>query len=228
MRSIFIYIAGALLATQASWAARPFAAEDAAVEDPGVCHLETWIDHAAESQHNHVAPACGLPHGLELVLELDAPSQHRTEVHAIASALRWAPESWVWQGWRFGGKLSSAHERAPGDGKHHYAGWSALAIASHAWNDQWSTHLNLGHAHDRIGREDATVFGAALTYSPHERVILFAEINGDNHYTPTQAAGIRYWLIQDVLGLDATVSKANATPNSTTWGVGFGWYGLRF
>ena len=228
MRSVFISIAIGVLASQTSHAARPFSAEDAAVEPQWVCHLESWVDTSDESQHSHVTPACGLPYGFELVLELDTPSHHRTDIHAISSALRFAPEDWVWRGWHLGAKLATAQERAPGDGKHRYAGWSALAMVSYPMNDQWTFHLNLGHAHDRIGQRDATLYGAAANYFPLDRVMPFAEINGDNHSAGTRAAGMRYWLVPEVFGLDVTASRTNATPNSTTWGVGFGWYGLHF
>ena len=62
-------------------------------------------------------------------------------------------------------------------------------------------------------KRDATLYAAA-NYFPHDRVMLFAEINGDNHSAGTRAAGMRYWLVPEVFGLDVTASRTNATPTA--------------
>lgn len=226
--SMMLAMAGAMACHSTSWAGRPLATEDAGVNDKGSCQLEAWRDFGKEVDHTHIAPACGVMDGLELGIEFDMPSSMDLDTHAIVGALKWAPESLAWNGWRFGAKLSTTAERAAGESERHHANWTALGIATYPINDQVTVHVNLGHAYDKLAKEHAEVYGAAITFSPHEKVVLFAELNGDNQSPATQSAGLRYWLIQDSLGLDITTSRTNATPDSQTWGIGFGWYGLKF
>lgn len=211
-----------------AWAGRPLATEDAGVNDKGSCQLEAWRDFGKEVDHTHIAPACGIMDGLELGLEVDMPSSMALDTHAIVGALKWAPESLAWNGWRFGAKLSTTAERAAGESERHHANWTALGIATYPINDQWTAHVNLGHAYDKLAKEHAEVYGVAMAYTPHERFMVFVELNGDNKGPATQTAGLRYWVIQDSLGLDITTSRTNATPDSQTYGIGFGWYGLKF
>jgi hypothetical protein len=58
--------------------------------------------------------------------------------------------------------------------------------------------------------------------------MVFAELNGDNRSAATQSVGMRWWLLPETLGLDVTTSRTNATSDSQTWGIGLGWYGLKF
>lgn len=209
-------------------AGRPLGTEDAGVNNAGTCQLEAWVDRGTDLHHTHIAPACGLIDGLELGLEVDAPSHTSVDAHDVLAALKWAPEYLAWNGWRFGAKAAIAGEKAAGDSDRHYANWTALGIATYQFNHQWTTHINLGHTYDRLGKTHSAVYGVAATYGITERLMAFAEINGDDRTATTRSVGMRWWLLPDTLGLDITTSKTNASPDSRTWGVGLGWYGLKF
>lgn len=211
-----------------AWAGRPLATEDAGVNDKGTCQLEAWVDRGTDLHHTHVAPACGLIDGLELGLEVDAPSHTSLDAHDILAALKWAPEHLTWHGWRFGAKAAIAGEKAAGDSDRHYANWTALGIATYEFNDQWTAHVNLGHTYDKLTKSDSAIYGVAATYGVSERLMVFAELNGDNRSAATQSVGMRWWLLPETLGLDVTTSRTNATSDSQTWGIGLGWYGLKF
>ena len=219
---------GACLLTQAAHAGRPLATEDAGTNSQGQCQLEAWMDKSSGVRHGHLAPACGLLDGLELGLDLDAPSPASVAPRGLTVALKWAPEWLTWHGWRFGAKLSTNSEKAPGETDRHQADLSARAIATYQIDDQWTVHLNLGHARDKLTPQTATSYGGALAYAVNDRLQLFAEWTGDNKTPATRGAGARWWLIPEKLGLDLTYSQGNATPDSKTWGIGLGWYGLHF
>ena len=102
-------------------------------------------------------------------------------------------------------------------------------MASRPLNDELTLLLNVGHTH--LTAEDGlkqTTYGAALMWTPHPRWVVFAEALGAVRKDTDLGAGLRYWVIPDVLGLDATATRTTTRDANTVWGVGFGWYGIRF
>jgi hypothetical protein len=223
-----------LLATQAlcgasqAWAGRPLATEDAGANPQGQCQLEAWVDAAAGAKASHLAPACGLVEGLELGLEWVHAAPRAEQAQERAAALKWAPESLTWHDWRFGAKLITSQEKAAQANAWHQASLEAQAIASLALSPEWTMHLNVGRARNKIDQTSANTYGAALVWAPAERWMLFAEVNGDNRSPAAQSAGVRWWLLPEQLGLDLTASRVNATTASRSWGLGLGWYGIKF
>jgi hypothetical protein len=212
----------------AAMAGRPLATEDAGTNSQAQCQIEAWVDSASDGKAHHFAPACGLIDGLELGLEWVQASPAADQAQGRAVALKWAPEWLTWHDWRFGAKLGTAQEKAGGERSWHQANVSVLAIASLPLNEQWTLHLNAGHTRNKLDQTSANTYGAALTWAPLERLVVFAELNGDSSTPATQSAGLRWWLLPEQLGLDVTASRANATPGSRSWGVGIGWYGIKF
>ncbi len=211
-----------------AWAGRPVSTDDASVNERGVCQLEAWSDRAHEVRHGHLAPACGVLDGLELGAEWDAPTPSSIDPHSLSASVKWAPEYLSWRGWRFGAKAGATSEKAPGASERHFSHWSALALASYPIDDRWTIHLNVGHAHPKLTSEKTITYGGAVVYAINDRTLAFAEWLGDSRTPATRAMGVRWWLLPDVLGLDLTTSQRNATPDSHTWGIGLGWYGLHF
>lgn len=219
-------LAGLCLSAQAG---RPLGTEDAGTNPAAQCQLEAWSDSAADgSRSTHAGPACGLIDGLELGLEWVHATPKQAQAQGRALALKWAPPWLGWQEWRFGLKAGTAQERAAGSTRWHHASLSALAIASLPLSSQWSLHLNVGREQDQLGHAEHTTYGAALTWAPGERWLVFGELTGQRHAPATQTLGLRWWLLPEQLGLDATASRSNATADSRSWGVGLGWYGIRF
>jgi hypothetical protein len=211
-----------------AWAGRPLSTEDAGTNSQAQCQVEAWADSGADGRQTHLAPACGLIDGLELGLELvkASPSDELSQGRSIA--LKWAPDWLEWHGWRFGAKVSSGHEKAPDDTKWRQASIAALGIASYVISPQWTVHLNMGRERDKLQGVSSTTYGTALVWVPHERWMFFGEVTGDNKTPAVQSLGLRWWALPDQLGLDLTTSRTNATPDSQSWGVGIGWYGIKF
>lgn len=209
-------------------AGRPLLTDDASVNEQGQCQVEAWLDQTRDARSHHLAPACGLINGLELGFELIRVSPGDEHAQARGIGLKWAPDWATWQGWRFGLKAGTSSEKAADGHQWHQAIAGFSTLASLPLDAQWTLHLNLGRERNKLDQVSANNFGAALAWAPHERWLVFAEVVGHSNTPATQAVGLRWWLLPEQLALDATTSRANATPDSSAWGVGLGWYAIKF
>ncbi|HEX5356792.1 MAG TPA: hypothetical protein VFW93_11280 [Aquabacterium sp.] len=216
------------LAAMQAQAGRPLTTDDAGANNQAVCQIETWLDKASDAHSTHLAPACGLLDGLELGLEFIRVSPGDEQTQGRAIGLKWAPEWASWEGWRFGLKAGTSAGKAPDEPDWHQAANSFSALASLSLTSQWTLHLNLGREHDRTEHTSANTYAVALAWTPSDRWVLFGEMVGHHNIPATQAVGLRYWLLPEQLGLDVTASRTNATADSRAWGVGIGWYGIKF
>lgn len=224
---------GALVAIGASislpvWAGRPLSTEDAGTNSQAQCQVEAWRDTAHDGKASHIAPACGLIDGLELGLEFVKATPTDEQSQGRSAALKWAPDWLEWHGFRFGAKVSAGQEKAPDDTKWRNASIAALGIATYTISPEWTVHMNMGRQRDRLAGVSVTTYGTALVWTPHERVLVFGELTGDNKTPTVQTLGVRWWVLPEQLGLDLTTSRTNATEDSAAWGVGLGWYGIKF
>ncbi|MGC4062248.1 MAG: hypothetical protein QM749_15935 [Aquabacterium sp.] len=222
-----LFAIGAVL-TPHSWAGRPLGTEDAGTNSQAQCQVEAWVDSASEGRQTHVAPACGLIDGLELGLEWVKATPGDTLPQGRSGALKWAPDWLGWHGWRFGAKVSAGQEKAPDDARWRNASLAALGIASYTVSPEWTVHVNMGRARNRLAGVTAATYGTALVWTPHERWLVFGEVTGDSRTPAMQTIGMRWWMLPEQLGLDVTSSRTNATSDSAAWGLGLGWYGIKF
>lgn len=210
-------------------AARPLTVDDTGILDTGTCQLEAWQDHDAGTRDLHLAPSCGVLPGVEFNVEAIRGTPHDEMSQGTYVGLRWAPEFAQWQGWQFGARTGWLREHSPGE-RHWQAGeWTAGLMATRPVGDDVTVLVNLGHTH--LSSEQGlklTTYGVALAWTPHPRWVLFAEALGAVHKDTDLGAGLRYWVIPEVLGLDATATRTTTRDANTVWGLGFGWYGIRF
>lgn len=211
-------------------AARPLGTDDAGTNAARQCQLEAWSDHGHGEHAWHLAPACGVGAGLEVGWESFQRMPGQSGEQGRALALKWAPEWLDWQGWRFGIKYSGAQGRESGseDTGWHLRQTNLTGIVSIPLGQDWAVHANVGRTQLHGPAEGRTSYALALTWTPHERWLAFAEAMGDHRCGATRNVGLRWWLIPDVLGVDLTHSVTNATPGSRRSGVGLGWYGVQF
>ncbi|NBD21579.1 hypothetical protein GTZ97_12980 [Aquabacterium fontiphilum] len=220
-------LAVALTLCQPALAGRPLTTDDAGTAEAGSCQVEAWQDRQDGETARTLGAACGLIDGLEVGMELARAEAGGEHARARGLALKWVPEAWRWHDWQFGVKLAVGQDREPG------AGWkrsdqSALLLASWVPNDTWAVHVNLGHAHRPLESENARQAAVAVTWQPHPRWLVFGEMIADQHDDVGRAAGVRWWLVPEVLGVDATVQKTHRSDARTGWGIGLGWYGIRW
>lgn len=227
IRPTMVCVSMLAMATSAQ-AARPLAVDDTGVNESGVCHLEAWQDRNPAGRHTLVAPTCGVGGGLEINLEAVHSHPGEDTSRGAFIGFRWAPAHWQLGEWKFATRGGWTQEKSSEGGRWSSSDWSLGMMASRPLSDQVTLLLNLGHTH-LIGQgEKTTTHGVALVWAPHERWQLFAEALGEGQRRPDLGAGVRHWVIPEVLGLDLTVSRPPSRDGQTTWGVGFGWYGLKF
>lgn len=209
-------------------AARPLTVDDPSVNEVGTCQLESWRDHEHGARHLHLAPACGVLPGLELNLELVRSSPASEQSQGRALGFKWMPDSAQWAGWQFGLKGGWLQEKPPGESGWHSGNWSAAVMASRPLSESVTLLVNLGHTHLIDQQQKQTTHGLALVWNASPRWMLYAEALGDTRHTVQKGAGVRYWVIPEVLGLDVTAMRTNSRADSRVWGIGFGWYGIKF
>lgn len=103
-----------------------------------------------------------------------------------------------------------------------------MGLASYTFTPRWAAHLNIGRRADKLAGTTLNTYATALTWAVHERWQLHAEAFGRRHGPATLQAGVRYWALPNELAIDATAGRTNATADSRTWGLGVGWYGIKF
>jgi len=221
-------MAMAMAMSDGAWAGRPLSTDDASANSQAQCQLESWQDSIGGLRAVHVSPACGLLDGFELGLDVIRVSPATEQAQARAVGIKWAPEWASWQGLRFGVKAGTLSEKAHDEHAWHQSLVGASALARLPLNAQWTLHLNLGRERNKLEQASTNSYAAALTWSPEARWLVFGEVLGHANSPACQAVGLRYWLLPDKLGLDATAGRSNATPDSRSWGIGIGWYGISF
>ena len=227
-----LLLATALLATTLpALAGRPLGTDDAGTVGDRQCQLEAWRERAEDSRGWVVSPACGLGE-FELGIEFGwAKLPEAQKESSQTLALKWAPGMLKFGPLGFGAKAWTGRSKLSPAGEDEWQGWrpvenGALALASWEIVDGLNLHANLGAARDRVEHQNTRLANLALTWDAHERVMLFAEAQNVQRAGTTQAAGLRLWAIPEKLGIDLTAARVAGVKDSTSYSVGFGWYGI--
>ncbi|MBH1986288.1 MAG: hypothetical protein I8H76_03060 [Burkholderiales bacterium] len=209
-------------------AARPLTTDDAGVNEPGTCQVEAWRDQDRGAHHHHVAPACGVVTGVELGVEgvWSAPRDEQAQGRGLA--LKWVPAWARLDAIQFGLKLGVSSQKEPGARQWGAGQSTALVLASMPLHEHWDLHLNAGHLHRTDQQGVDTAYAAALVWRPHPRWQLGAEVLGNLQTSAQKSLSLRHWLIPETLGLDLTASRMGSRAETGSWGIGIGWYGIRF
>jgi hypothetical protein len=218
----------ALGMASSSFAGRPLAVEDAGVNPERTCQLESWVDQTNNEIGLVLAPACGLGNGVEVGVELNTP-RHRARKDAERGiGIKWVPEEGKLGDVTLGAKLSMSQVKVAGG-----SGWdsgptSLLGIATYPINAEWTAHVNLGIDFVKNPSDTVPTAGGAIVWTPHKNWLVFAELTGAKDESATRAAGARFWLMPDELGLDFTAAKTNGKKEPTAYTLGVSWYGIQF
>ncbi|NCT83958.1 MAG: hypothetical protein GXC94_12475 [Comamonadaceae bacterium] len=200
-----------LLLPLGGWAAGGHhAVDDAAILEPGQCHLEAWAEAAGGHRLQHLGPAChvlGVEAGLSL--EHDAVGVQGAGLH-----LKWARAlqpgldvGLVWAaGWQ--------------SGETRFAGQTLLLPLSWVPHDDLVLHLNLGREFRPHGA-DVGRYGAALEWRVAPRWQALAEGWRDAR-GPQRRLGLRYAAGERV-SVDLSRAQAQAASRSAWWTLGLNW-----
>lgn len=233
MRFAQVLTLAGLMTAHDAHAGRPLLTDDASVADRGTCQVESWSERQGRARSWVVAPACGVAAGVELGADHTVP-RPRNPVRARAGlALKWVPEGWKLESpvgeINAGLKLSGVWLQPAGTGWQ-AAGSSLMGLITWKASESITVHTNLGLARDRSSGQRASLFNAAVVWTPLERLLLVAESQVNNKRDvfggTVYGLGARWWLVKDTLGLDLTTSRESVAGAKAIWTLGLGWYGI--
>lgn len=207
-------------------AGRPLSTDDAGTTARGECQLEAWGEWQHERHGGVISPACGLTDTLELNAAYARSNLPTGRDEQAGAGAKWADPDVTAFGWQLGASAAVGWQRSTPGASWRYANGAATLLASREVGDAFAAHANLGHEWRSDPTQSATIAAAALTWTPLPALMVFGEVNADDREPPWRSTGARWWLQAERLALDLTLAKQNGTPRSTTWSLGFGWYGL--
>jgi hypothetical protein len=228
--SVFVALLLAAIATP-TLAGRPLTTDDAATAGAGSCQVESWLERSRGDRSLVVAPACGLNDAVELDLSVSRSHVENLRYETgVGLAVKWVDPAWKLGDTALGAKVWVGQRRRPGQGPHMDENGLAL-LASRPLGESLTAHVNLGAVRHPDDSKGHGLGYAALAWTPQAAWLAFAEINAVSKLPSQTATGLRYWLRQDVLGLDLTAMRSAARPNqpgATTLSLGLGWYNIKY
>jgi hypothetical protein len=217
-----ILLISLMLASKAAYPARPFVTDDARLALAQSCQLESWSRVYSSSTEFWALPACNPTGNLEFTLGAGRvhQSNYATNDYVLQVKTLFKEMAPGGVGWGLAvGKI--AHPSInPGPNLlgNQYA---YLPISFLSQSSRQAIHLNLGALqYDRTGQTRAT-WGLGLEQHSTDRLHFIAETFGDHRSQPYFQAGVRYFVIKDLLQIDATLGGQLDGPASGRW-ISFG------
>jgi hypothetical protein len=185
-------------------AGRPMTVEDAAIVDPGQCQLETYAQHAPESNLNEywATPACNIGGSWELAAGAAWMEDQIRTTHYGRLQAKTVFRPLMAGGWGIGLVLANQFRAGRGlDGE-----LSAnVPLSFSLRDDSILLHLNAGLLRAvRAPRRIDTTWGVGAEFKLNERHSLTAEAYGQQRYGTRYQFGYAHALIPDHLQIDAT------------------------
>jgi hypothetical protein len=190
------------------------AVDDAAILDPGTCHVETWYERGRSGRWLYnLGPACHLG-GLEWGLALIRRDEGNGRVNAIAPQVTWAMESGI-EGLSVGFSVASERGTGGDDTRVH-----ALNIPlTLALDEGQRIHANLGREWSR-GEHAYWTWGLALETAVSARWDAVFEGVGAERGQPVSQLGLRWHAVPDALSLDLGFAAEFGGGRDRWWTVG--------
>lgn len=205
-------------------AARPMITDDARIVDAKACQVESWVRRGRDATEYWALPACNPLGGFELTVggarthEGGLTRFTQQQVQAKTLFRPYEPG-----GWGIGlGAGTIRHVRReiakgwPGD-RYFYVPFSIAA-----GGDDWVVHANLGAIDRRDERRKVLTWGFGHEIRVTPRAYFIPELVRTEPGRPFYQAGVRYWLVQDRLQMDATFGNRLGSSMRERWvSVGF-------
>jgi hypothetical protein len=205
------------------------ATDDTNTAARGECQVEVWGERVDAERSQILAPACGITDTLELDTAAARIQGDRASVTGIAAGLKWVPSNAVYATALgtigLGVEAAAFWARSPTT-EHWRAESLAIAgLASLAIGSAWNLYANLVSTHNLPDGKHVNGIRMAAAWQPGERWLLFVEGLASNDSRNLCNAGLRFWAVPGVLGLDVVTARSGTSGVSVS--VGLGWYGLR-
>jgi hypothetical protein len=186
------------------------------------CQLESWSRVYSSSTEFWALPACNPTGNLEFTLGAGRvhQSNYATDdyVFQVKTLFKEMAPGGVGWGLALGKIAHPSINPGPNLLGNQYA---YLPISFLSQSSRKAIHLNLGALrYDRTGQTRGT-WGLGLEQHSTDRLHFIAETFGDHRSQPYFQSGIRYFVIKDLLQIDATVGGQLDRPTSGRW-VSFG------
>jgi hypothetical protein len=184
-------------------AGRPMSVDDAAIVAPGQCQLETYAQHARESDLNAywATPACNVGDNWELAVGAAWAEDDVRRTHYGRLQAKTVFKSLEAGGWGIGLVLANQFQTGRGlDGD--LSANVPLSFSLH--DDSVLLHLNAGVQRTAATRSTAATWGAGVQIKLGERNALTAETLGQQRGGARYQIGFAHALIPDHLQIDGT------------------------
>jgi hypothetical protein len=204
------------------------ATDDTHTAPRGECQIEVWGERVDAERSQILAPACGVSDSVEFDAAASRNQGSATTVDALGAGLKWVPS---------GATLETALGTF-GVGAHAGVFWARdaqrgwrgdtvalVALTSLAIAPAWNIYANLFTTRSLPDGTHTNGIRVAVAWQPDARWLLFTEGLATRGSKTIGNAGLRFWAVRDVLGLDIVASRAGSSDVSVS--VGLGWYALR-
>lgn len=197
--------------------ARPMVTDDARIVDAKACQLETWVRRNTDSTEYWALPACNPSGNLEITVggartNEGGETRATDELVQAKTILRKLEEGGLGIGLAAGTIRHPHREQKtgwPGD-PYAYVPFSAAFAEG-----RWVSHVNVGASRRRDEGRTVATWGWGNEVRLRPGLFFIPEIFHSDPGRPSYQLGLRYWIVKDVLQVDATygnrlVSDANA------------------
>ena len=202
-----------------TYAARPFATDDARIVDTGGCQIESYVKRQRRQQEDEIwfLPGCTPVGQVELTLggirtdSADAGTSSATIAQAktLLRTLRTND---------FGLALTLGATRLNPIGPVQQAGWSpflnvvgSLSIL----DDNAIIHANLGSLRDPLLSRTRQTWGLGAEIVLNPRLYGIVEAYGQEADRPSRQVGLRFWVVPNRFQVDGTLGAQSGVPR--TW-----------
>jgi hypothetical protein len=214
LRHLFSLLA-ALALSPTGWAARPMVTDDARIVDDKSCQVETWLKANNGSSEYWALPSCNFTGNLELAVGgavTHADGENTTTDLVLQGKTLFktlAPNGWAWG-------LVAGTASHPDISKDLLGSVYAYVPATFSFrNDTVLLHTNLGWARNRLESNNAMTWGVGGEVEITSRTWLIAESYGEDQGRPYYQMGLRHWIVNNRVQLDATYG--NRSNGGESW-----------
>jgi hypothetical protein len=199
-------LAGVLVCSAETYAARPLVTDDARVVAPKACQLETWVRRNRESTEYWALPACNPTGNLEITfggaLTRELGATHVSDLQIQGKTIFRKLETDNWGIGLAVGHLSHPQIRPRRDLVDNLYGYVPASFSF--GGDAFVLHTNAGVVRPDDESRHRITWGVGSEIRLHPRFYLIPEIFSQTAGRPHYQAGLRYWLIPERVQIDAT------------------------
>ena len=201
--------AALLLASVPAQATRPMVVDDASIEAPGNCQLESWTQRSAGQVEYWAVPACNfggawrsweLGAGLGRVKPDGPGGAYRSGVLQAKTVFRPLQTN----GWGIGLSIANQFRQGAGVG----GDLSVLVpVSLSRLDDRLLLHANLGWLRAHADHKSDVFWAGGAEWAARPRLTLTLEAYGTGRGHALAQAGVRVTLVPDRIALDAGIGR---------------------